>query len=160
MLSVRSQLIHACAATGCGALPGMHQLSAQISEAPVGGKESILAVEDNVGLRSVVVRQLAQLGYQVFEAEDGPSALKILDKEKIDLVFTDVIMPGGMSGYDLGRAALGRWPGIKVLLTSGFPEEKLNGNGSPPWNMRLLIKPYRKQDMARVLRQVLDEQPG
>ncbi|HWA20684.1 MAG TPA: PAS domain S-box protein [Devosia sp.] len=122
-----------------------------------GGKEVILAVEDNPGLRALVIKQLTQLGYRCFEAEDGPSALRVLEKERIDLLFTDVVMPGGMSGYELGREALKRWPDLKVLLTSGFPEEKLNGNGSPPWNMRLLIKPYRKEDLARVLRQVISE---
>jgi hypothetical protein len=64
-------------------------------------------------------------------------------------------MPGGMSGYELGREAKTRWPHLRILLTSGFPEEKLNGNGQPPWNMRLLTKPYRKEDLARVLREVL-----
>jgi nitrogen-specific signal transduction histidine kinase len=122
-----------------------------------GGKEVILAVEDNPGLRALVIKQLTQLGYRCFEAGDGPSALKILEKERIDLLFTDVVMPGGMSGYELGREALKRWPDLKVLLTSGFPEEKLNGNGAPPFNMRLLIKPYRKEDLARVLRQVINE---
>jgi hypothetical protein len=62
-----------------------------------------------------------------------------------------------MSGYDLGRIARTRWPHIRVLLTSGFPEEKINGNGQPPWNMRLLLKPYRKEDLALTLREVLAE---
>ena len=64
-------------------------------------------------------------------------------------------MPGGISGYDLARTALARWPAMKVVLTSGFPETKLNGNG-PPINLRLLVKPYRKADLARILREVLD----
>jgi len=122
----------------------------------VSGRETVLAVEDKADLRNVVIRQLTQLGYRCLEAETGKAALAILETEPVDLVFTDVIMPGGMSGYDLGRAAVARWPGIKILLTSGFPEEKLNGNGAPPWNMRLLIKPYRKDQLARVLREVLD----
>lgn len=123
----------------------------------LGEAETILAVEDNPKLRALVVRQLAQLGYRCLEAEDGPSALKVLETHKVHLLFSDVIMPGGMSGYDLGRAAMSRWPRLKVLLTSGFPEEKLNGNGRPPWNMRLLLKPYRKEDLALLLRQVLAE---
>lgn len=65
--------------------------------------------------------------------------------------------PGGMSGYDLGRTARMRWPCIRVLLASSFPEEKINGNGQPPWNMRLLLKPYRKEDLALTLREVLAE---
>jgi PAS domain S-box-containing protein len=129
-------------------------------EAPfaLGGAETILAVEDNPGLRDLVVKQLKQLGYRTLEAADGPSALKILEANHVDLLFSDVIMPGGLSGYELGRAAKTRWPHIKVLLTSGFPEEKINGNGKPPWNMRLLLKPYRKEDLALLLREVLAEE--
>jgi PAS domain S-box-containing protein len=123
----------------------------------LGTEETILAVEDNPRLRALVVKQLKQLGYHCLEAEDGPSALKILESNEVDLLFTDVIMPGGMSGYDLGRTARTRWPHIRVLLTSGFPEEKINGNGQPPWNMRLLLKPYRKEDLALMLREVLAE---
>jgi CheY-like chemotaxis protein len=121
----------------------------------LGGEETILAVEDNPGLRQLVVRQLKQLGYRCLEAEDGPSALRMLEANEVHLLFSDVIMPGGMSGYELGRAARSRWPKLKVLLTSGFPEEKLNGNGEPPWSMRLLLKPYRKEDLALLLREVL-----
>jgi CheY-like chemotaxis protein len=121
-----------------------------------GGHETILAVEDNAGLRRIVARQLKELGYKFLEAEDGPSALKILEREAVDLLFTDIVMPGGMSGYDVARAALSRQPRLKVVLTSGFPETKLNGGGTPA-NMRLLIKPYRKADLAHVLREVLDE---
>jgi len=124
----------------------------------LGGEETILAVEDSPGLRALVVKQLKQLGYRVLEAEDGPSAIKVLEQHDVHLLFSDVIMPGGMSGYDLGRVAKTRWPRIKVLLTSGFPEEKLNGNGHPPWNMRLLLKPYRKEDLALLLREVLAEE--
>ncbi len=123
----------------------------------LGAAETILAVEDNPGLRNLVVRQLKQLGYNCIEAEDGPSAIKMLETHDIDLLFTDVIMPGGMSGYELGRTVRTRWPSIKVLLTSGFPEEKINGNGKPPWNMRLLLKPYRKEDLALTLREVFAE---
>jgi PAS domain S-box-containing protein len=123
----------------------------------LGAAETILAVEDNPRLRALVAKQLKQLGYTCLEAEDGPSAVKMLETHDVDLLFTDVIMPGGMSGYDLGRLARTRWPNIRVLLTSGFPEEKINGNGQPPWNMRLLLKPYRKEDLALMLREVLAE---
>jgi CheY-like chemotaxis protein len=121
-----------------------------------GGHETILAVEDNEGLRRVVVRQLNDLGYRVIEAHDGPTALKILENEPIDVLFTDIMMPGGMSGYDLAKSAVARWPVLKVLLTSGFPETKLNGNGNSPVKMQLLTKPCRKDDLARALRKVLD----
>jgi CheY-like chemotaxis protein len=121
-----------------------------------GGSETILAVEDNGGIRRILAGQLKELGYRLLEAEDGPSALRILEAEPVDLLFTDIVMPGGISGYDLARTALSRWPAMKVVLTSGFPEVKMNGNGGPPVNLRLLVKPYRKADLARVLREVLD----
>ena len=120
------------------------------------GHETILVVEDNDGLRRVVVRQLNALGYRVVEAQDGPTALKILENESADILFTDIMMPGGMSGYDLAKRAMARWPELKVLLTSGFPETRLNGNGNSPIKMQLLTKPYRKDDLAVAVRKVLD----
>ncbi len=120
------------------------------------GHETVLAVEDNEGLRRVVVRQLNDLGYRVLEAPDGAAALKILEREPVDLLFTDIMMPGGMSGYDLAKNAVARWPSLKVLLTSGFPETKLNGNSNASVKMHLLTKPYRKDDLASALRKALD----
>ncbi|MDO8352465.1 MAG: response regulator, partial [Aestuariivirga sp.] len=120
------------------------------------GHESVLAVEDNEGLRRVVVRQLNDLGYRALEALDGAAALKILEREPVDLLFTDIMMPGGMSGYDLAKNAVARWPLLKVLLTSGFPETKHNGNGNASARMHLLTKPYRKDDLASALRKALD----
>jgi PAS domain S-box-containing protein len=120
------------------------------------GHEAILAVEDNEGLRQVVVRQLNDLGYRVFEARDGIAALKVLETEPIDLLFTDIIMPGGMSGYELAQNAMTRQPSLKVLLTSGFTETNLNGNGGLLPKMQLLTKPYRKADLARALRKALE----
>jgi nitrogen-specific signal transduction histidine kinase/CheY-like chemotaxis protein len=129
-----------------------------ITPAEPRGRETILAVEDNAGLRRILASQLKELGYRLLEAEDGPAALRILEAEQVDLLFTDVVMPGGLSGYDLARTALARWPAMKVVLTSGFPEVKLNGNGGngPPTNLRLLVKPYRKAELARILREALD----
>jgi CheY-like chemotaxis protein len=103
-----------------------------------------------------VVRQLGDLGYRVIEAEDGNAAFKILESRPVDLLFTDIMMPGGMSGYDLAQRAALRWPALKVLLTSGFPETKHNGQVAPLANMQLLTKPYRKNDLALALRKVLD----
>jgi PAS domain S-box-containing protein len=132
--------------------------AAEAPEAPKAsmrkGHETVLAVEDNEGLRRVVVRQLNDLGYHVLEAPDGAAALKVLEGEPVDLLFTDIMMPGGMSGYDLAKNAVARRPSLKVLLTSGFPETKLNGNASV--KMHLLTKPYRKDDLASALRKALD----
>jgi signal transduction histidine kinase/CheY-like chemotaxis protein len=121
-----------------------------------GGGETILAVEDNPSLRRVVVRQLSELGYRVILAENAVSALVVLSRQRVDLLFTDVVLSGGMNGIDLAHNACRRWPGIRVLATSGFPDSKHYGNAdsrSMPW--RLLNKPYRKDDLARALRETL-----
>ena len=124
----------------------------------VGGGETVLAVEDNPSLRRIATRQLRELGYRVFEAESGSAGLEILRREPVDLLFTDVVMAGGMSGLDLAEQATAEWPELRVLITSGFPDARLSGNGgiadTAPW--RLLNKPYRKQDLARFIREVLD----
>jgi CheY-like chemotaxis protein len=120
-----------------------------------GGEETVLVLEDNASLRRVVVRQLGELGYRVIEAEDAQAALDLLASEKVDLLFTDIVMPGGTNGYEIARAALSRWPAIKVVLTSGFPENKVNGDARPG-HLRLLSKPYRREELGRVIREVLD----
>ena len=120
-----------------------------------GNGESVLAVEDNASLRRVVARQLTELGYRVLEAEDAQTALRIIESEPVDLLFTDIVMPGGISGYEIADRVLSRWPQIKVVLTSGFPENR--GNGDPiARGLRLLSKPYRRDDLGRIIREVLD----
>ncbi len=120
------------------------------------GNETVLAVEDNESLRRVVVRQLTDLGYRVIEAQDGASALSTLESEKVDLVFTDIVMPGGWNGYTLAKHALERWPALKVLLTSGFPETRFGTESQASSNLHLLTKPYRRDDLARAVREILD----
>lgn len=120
------------------------------------GTETVLVVDDNADMRRVVVRQLKELGYKVLEAEDGPSALMTLNGETVHLLFTDVVMPGGLSGFDLARLVTSRWPRMKALITSGFPELEPHGQSAPQAKLRRLNKPYRKSDLAKVLREVLD----
>jgi PAS domain S-box-containing protein len=120
-----------------------------------GNGETVLAVEDNANLRRVVARQLTELGYRVLEAEDPHTALRILDSEPVDVLFTDIVMPGGTSGYEIAGRVLSLWPKIKVVLTSGFPENRANGDPSER-GLRLLSKPYRRDDLARIIREVLD----
>jgi len=122
-----------------------------------GNGETVLAVEDNAGMRRIVLRQLRELGYRVLEAETADAALLILERERVDLLFTDIVMPGEIDGYELARVARSRWPDLKVVLTSGFPEAKVNGNSGPALvTKRLLTKPYRQVDLARTLREALD----
>jgi PAS domain S-box-containing protein len=119
--------------------------------------ECILAVEDNADVRKVVSAQLAELGYRVIEAPHGDGALRLLAQgEPVHLLFSDLVMPGGMSGYDLARAARRLRPGLKILLTSGFPKAPANHAETAGEFPSLLIKPYRKADLAARIRAALD----
>jgi two-component system, cell cycle sensor histidine kinase and response regulator CckA len=119
-----------------------------------GGSETILVVDDNAKMRHVVMKQLTQLGYRVLEADNAPTAMLILQgPETIHLLFSDIIMPGGLDGFDLAREATRRRPTIKVLLTSGFPEGFSDATQTIP-GCRLLTKPYRRADLARALREL------
>jgi len=136
--------------------PGADAGEATVPAALVRGNgETVLAVEDNASLRRVVVRQLTELGYRVLEAENAETALQVLESEPVDLLFTDVVMPGGTSGYDVANTALVRWPAIKIILTSGFPEHRIASDMNAP-KLRLLSKPYRRDDLGRIVREVLD----
>lgn len=121
-----------------------------------GAGEIILVVEDNPAVLSLVERQLVELGYQVITATDGPSALAILlANPRIDLLFTDVVMPGGMSGTDLAREARHHRPDLRVLYSSGFPRDAGRQFDGKVTDM-LLSKPYRRVDLAHKIREVLN----
>jgi CheY-like chemotaxis protein len=114
-------------------------------------------VEDNPDVRRLVLRQLRDLGYEVIEAANGPQALQILDGgASIDLLFTDVVMPGGMTGRQLAEAAKVRRPGLKTLFTSGYTEDSILRLGKLDPGVRLLSKPYRKHELATRIRETLD----
>src|SRR5262249_42984129 len=120
--------------------------------------ERVLAVEDNPEVRRVVAAQLQELGYHVIEAANGEAAMRILQRgEPVDLLFTDVVMPGGMTGYDLARATRRMRPELKVLLTSGFPKTTIKDQHRAGEFNKLLIKPYRKAELAAKIRAALDE---
>jgi two-component system CheB/CheR fusion protein len=118
--------------------------------------ETVLVVEDNPGVRDLTVRRLGMLGYKVLVAENGPAALAVFDKdEKVDLVFSDVVMAGGMSGVDLARWVRENRPGIKILLTSGFADVAKD-EAAAGLDIRLLRKPYKQADLARAIREALE----
>ena len=120
--------------------------------------ETILVVEDNPQLRQIVVKQLSGLGFEVLEVENAKRALELLAlKGKVDLLFTDVVLPGEMDGCALAREVVSRCPDSKVLLTSGFPGARLTDMQTLGTSVRLLSKPYRKEDLARTVREVLDD---
>ena len=116
-----------------------------------GKGQTVLIVEDVALLRRVVVRQLRELGYQAIEAESIGAALAIMEQQAIDILFTDVVVGEGATGFDLARVVRQRWPSIRVGFTSGFPQTKLNAGSGPPPDARILMKPYRKEDLARAL---------
>jgi CheY-like chemotaxis protein len=116
----------------------------------------VLAVEDNPGLRRILIKQLEDLGYQVLEAENAQSAMEILKREpRIDLLFTDIVLPGGVNGSELARMAEAMRSDLKVLFTSGFPEAAFGPGGALPAGAMLLGKPYRKDELAQRLRESL-----
>ncbi len=124
---------------------------------PVGGNERILVVEDDPMVRRHLTSQLLHLGYHVTDAASGQEALEILHGNvAFDLLFTDIVMPGGINGHDLADAALALKPKLKVLFTSGYTEAAIVHKGRLEPGVHLLNKPYRRQEMAAKVRLVLD----
>lgn len=116
----------------------------------------ILVVEDDDELRRIVCTVLRRLGYTITEASNGAEALQYLDDGlTYDLLFTDVVLPGGMNGLDIAMAAQDRYPGIKILFTSGYAADALL-NGRPE-NMQadLLSKPYRRGHLTEKIGEIL-----
>ena len=111
-------------------------------------------VEDDERVRQLTITRLKLIGYQVLEASDGPKALDILTRDRaVDLVFTDLIMPGGMSGGQVAARARQLRPGIKVLLTSGYAEELVHGDDLEREQLKVLRKPYHQADLVAALRE-------
>jgi PAS domain S-box-containing protein len=122
--------------------------------------ETILVVEDDPLVKGYVIAQLGGMGYQTLFAADGPAALALVDQgAAFDLLFTDVIMPGGMNGRQLAEAVLKRRPGVRVLYTSGYSETAIAHGCQLDPDVVLLRKPYRKSDLSRKIREVLHSQP-
>jgi PAS domain S-box-containing protein len=116
----------------------------------------VLVVEDNIDVRKIVSRLLRDFGCTVIEANSGAAALEVLQSDrKIELMFSDVVMPGGMSGTELVHAARRLRPGIRTLLTTGFAEGSLRNQTQFAEVGEIITKPYRRQDLARRLRSVL-----
>jgi len=106
----------------------------------------------------LAVQLLTRLGYQTVEAHDGLAACEILDGAgRIDLLFTDVVLPKGMNGTALAQEAHKRRPGLKVLYMSGYTDDAIVHHGVLDKGVHLLTKPFRKIELARKVRQVLDE---
>jgi len=123
------------------------------------GTETILIVDDEDDLLQLANQYLSGLGYQTRLATSAAQALEILEAgEEIHLLFSDVVMPGGINGYELAQQATKQWPDLKVLMTSGFTSKTMNQNGLANFSAYLLNKPYRVGELAQRVRLVLDEE--
>jgi PAS domain S-box-containing protein len=121
-----------------------------------GGNEIILVVEDDALVRRYVLTQIESLGYTTLEAGNATEALELIDQHpEINLLFTDVIMPGPMNGRQLAIEAVKRLPALKTLYTSGYTENAIVHHGRLDSGVLLLAKPYRKSELARMIRQAL-----
>ncbi len=126
-----------------------------------GTGQCVLLVEDEAAVRDFARDQLERLGYRVIEASDGPSALTVLQaRADIELLFTDVMMPGGMSGRELAEAAHRLRPGLPVLYTSGYAADALTKDGQLEPGVLLLGKPYRHADLASKLQEAMGSAPS
>jgi len=121
------------------------------------GSETILVVEDSAGVRIAAASLLSSLGYRVLQASDGPSALQLIDEELgIDLMLSDVVMPGGLKGPDLARRALERRPEIKLLYMSGYADDPSFREGIFEPHAELISKPFQSETLAAKVRRTLD----
>jgi PAS domain S-box-containing protein len=124
---------------------------------PTSAGEAVLLVEDNVEVRQVTASRLAELGYSVIDVDGGPAALEILKSDQaVDVVFSDIVMAGGMSGFDVAQWVRTHRPGLKMLLTSGYADEALRVQDRQAAGLKILRKPYNRSELARAIRQTLD----
>lgn len=124
------------------------------------GHEAILVVEDDPLVQGYVIAQLGSLGYRILAAGDGATALALVQQgAQFDLLFTDIIMPGGMNGQELAEAVWRLRPGMRVLYTSGYTDNALDHEGQLGPGVALLRKPYRKADLSLRIREVLAGEP-
>ena len=122
------------------------------------GHETILVVDDEPGLLELAEDLLLSLGYRVLTASNGQQALeRLVEEPDIVLLFSDVVMPGGINGYELAEKAASKKPGLKVLLTSGYTKKAIAQNGQARFDANLLGKPYTQSDLALRVRSLLDE---
>ncbi len=132
--------------------------SAELASEPniEGGHETILVVEDDNLVRTFVIGQIQSLGYTTLAAVNAKEAMVVIDSpQKVDLLFTDMIMPGSMNGRQLADAALQQRASLKVLFTSGYSNEAIIHHGHLDAGVLLLAKPYRKSDLAQMIRAAL-----
>ena len=123
-------------------------------------EETILVVEDDDDVRTYSVETLRELGYRVIEAHDGPSALRLLERQPhVDMLFTDIVLPAGMTGAQVAAGAREMWPGLKVLFTTGYARNSIVHHGRLDKGVQLITKPFSFAELAAKVRDVLDSAP-
>ena len=128
---------------------------------PPGRGETVLVVEDNPKVRKLSVARIRDLGFKVIEAASGDDAYRMLETgTHADIVFSDLVMPGALSGYDLAARVAAEFPHLKVLLTSGYASDAVTDTMAHDRIYDILHKPYRQADLARRLKALLPEAPG
>jgi CheY-like chemotaxis protein len=116
-----------------------------------------LVVDDEVDLLEVALTYLAEMGITGYEAKDGASALEMIAKRgEIDLMVTDIVMPGGMNGVELAHKARALRPDLKIIYSSGFPAEALAERSLPLVDGPLLHKPYQRSEFAAMIHRVME----
>jgi CheY-like chemotaxis protein len=121
------------------------------------GAETILVVEDDEALRLYTVEILTDLGYSVLAAANGAAALEIIGRgQDIDLLFTDIVMPGGMNGRQLAEQAIRQMPTLKILFTTGYTANAIVHHGRLDPDVELISKPFTYESLGRKIRKLLD----
>lgn len=140
------------------AQPSAERELPDLESAPQGNGELILVVEDDAHVREIALKRLEGLGYAVLEARSGPQAIELLSREgPVDLVFSDIVMPGGMSGYDIARWVRENQPAVKVMLTTGYnPGDGDGGEHHHGPELRILSKPYSRSQLAQAIHETLN----
>lgn len=137
-----------------------HRETIEYDETMPTGTETILVVEDRDGVRRYACRTLRRLGYRTYDAQEAGKALALLEQhEDIDLLFSDIVMPGDVNGRELASLATTRRPGVRILLATGMEPTKSDGIGSEE-RFPLLEKPYSASELARKIRTILDGKTG
>jgi len=143
-----------------GSVPKVEEVSPD--DVVAEGSGTVLVVEDDPFVRGYAVGSLESLGYRVLIASDAGEALKQLGRhgDQIDVLFSDIVMPGGLGGWELAERAQQLIPHLRVLLTSGYPLETMMSRGQPNARLQILNKPYRKAELGRKLSEIMDAEPG
>lgn len=137
--------------------PGRADADEAVSDPPVRGNgQLVLVAEDNASVRRLSVTRIEALGYRTLEAKNADEALKILrTTADVEILFTDIVMPGSMTGYELAQKTRRLCPHVKTLLTTAYAGRLLDTNGELQEGFQLLRKPYRQEELAAKLKALL-----